>query len=141
MDDEANHETDKATFTVKALPVEARELARRSATKAGLTMGEWLNLAIHSQARIDAGNMTIPPPPRADHQALPDMPDFQPIRDLAESLELLARASAEPIGKGLNARTRRLIDMHVRRGLGMHPVKLRKTFLLEGQTVGADDNT
>lgn len=143
MDDQANHETDKATFTVKALPVEARELARRSATQAGLTMGAWLDMAIHSQARIDAGNLTIPPPhsPRialSEIAPVPDMPDFQSARALAEALDMLARASGEPIGRGLAARCRRLIDMHVRRGLGMQPVKLRKTFLLEGQP-GADE--
>jgi hypothetical protein len=143
MDGQANHETDKATFTVKALPVEARELARRSANQAGLTMGAWLDMAIHSQARIDAGNLTIPPPSQRialEMAPVPDMPDFQSARALAEALDMLARASGEPIGRGLAARCRRLIDMHVRRGLGMQPVKLRKTFLLEGQTGAEGDD-
>src|SRR4051794_14418354 len=61
MENEANQDTDKAAWTIKSVPVETRKLAVACATKAGLTMAEWLALAVEDRANREAGNRVIPP--------------------------------------------------------------------------------
>ena len=66
MADEANEDADKASWTIKSVPVETRKLAVACASRAGETMAEWLVKAVRNQADIEAANASsrrLDPPP------------------------------------------------------------------------------
>ena len=53
-------ELDKAPWTIKAVSVETRKLAVKSAAQQGVTMAEWLDRAVQGQVERDRGNQLIP---------------------------------------------------------------------------------
>ena len=65
MANEENPDSDKASWTIKSVPVEARKLAVACATKQGETMAEWLARAVRNQSKIEAGERVLPPVARS----------------------------------------------------------------------------
>ena len=53
MAEQANLEEDKASWTIKSVPVETRKLAVACAAKQGQTMAEWLAKAVRTQANLE----------------------------------------------------------------------------------------
>ncbi len=64
MADQENPDGDKASWTIKSVPVETRKLAVACAARQGVTMSEWLARAVRNQANLEAGDRILPPPPR-----------------------------------------------------------------------------
>lgn len=46
----------KAPWTIKAMDIETRRMATTCAQKQGLTVAEWLDRAVRTQAQVDEGN-------------------------------------------------------------------------------------
>ena len=61
MAEQANLEEDKASWTIKSVPVETRKLAVACAAKQGQTMAEWLAKAVRTQANLEEGERVLPP--------------------------------------------------------------------------------
>jgi hypothetical protein len=56
-----NPDPAKATVTIKAIEVEAWEMAKRAATKRGETQGEWVSHACRYVANLQSGDEVRPP--------------------------------------------------------------------------------
>jgi hypothetical protein len=127
----------KAPFQIRAFPVVTRKLALACANKSGLTIPEWMDRAVHSQARLDQGE-NIFPPSRPGSPAPPPTP----LASDADLIGLLhaaaALAATDPERKvaaipGLKT----LLAERVRSARGLPPVKLRQTYLTIGKTMDA----
>jgi hypothetical protein len=58
---DTEQDEEKKPFQLRAFPVASRKLAVSCAIKAGLTVPEWVDRAVHSQARIDRQESLFPP--------------------------------------------------------------------------------
>lgn len=68
---------EKAPFTVKAFPVEARLRAGKAAAQRGESMGEWMARAVHVLADMEAGDRVYPPvKPNGKPSGLDGKPDL-----------------------------------------------------------------
>lgn len=137
-------DAEHAPFTVKAFPVEARELARKCATKQGEHMGAWLARAVRTQANLEAGERVLPPvkqgQPVASYELVkPTQETGKPLdlAGLATALQAVAKvheAAGLPIPKTLARQASGLVLDQIREARGL-PSKLRQTGRLIGQTV------
>lgn len=85
-------QTDRAPWTVKGLPTEARELITRCARKRGVSVAEWVTNAAQAQANREASDQVIPP-------GQTEPVNGQTSVDLGELAELLtAIVAAQAVG-------------------------------------------
>jgi hypothetical protein len=120
---------EKSSFSIKAFPVEARKLALACAARAGLTMAEWMDRAVHSQARLEAGENVLPPDrgfaaPAAISQPVPG--DLAGLLIMMQVAQVAAQASGKPMGKTIAQRYYGLVDDRVRAAAGLPPRTPRK---------------
>ena len=137
-------DAEHAPFTVKAFPVEARELARKCATKQSENMGAWLARAVRTQANLEAGERVLPPVKQgqsvAHHGAvIPTRETGKPLDldGLAAALQAVAAVSGAagvPVSKKLARAANALMLTQVMEARGL-PSKPRQTGRLIGQTV------
>ena len=107
MANEENPEADKASWTIKSVPVEVRKLAVACAAKQDQTMAEWLERAVRNQANLEAGERILPPVPRPSglpvvppaDAALEEAPGMGELADLMQAAQALAAAAEISIPK------------------------------------------
>jgi len=97
MAEQANLEEDKASWTIKSVPVETRKLAVACAANQGQTMAEWLAKAVRTQANLEAGERVLPPAPRpgdalAAWAPVPSIIGLGGLADLMQAAREIAEA-------------------------------------------------
>ncbi len=120
-------EPDKAPWTIKAVSVETRKLAVKSAAQQGVTMAEWLDRAVQGQAERDRGNQLIPP-----GQSGQDVARFAPVQppdetgkldlaglaDALRAVATVAGAAEMPVPKSLAREASALLRQQIREARG-----------------------
>ena len=123
-------EPDKAPWTIKAVSVETRKLAVRSAAQQGVTMAEWLDRAVRGQAERDRGNQLIPPGQNGQGAArfapaqLPDQTgkppmDLAGLADALRAVATVAGAADMPVPKALAREASALLRQQIRAARGL----------------------
>lgn len=143
MANEENPDADKASWTVKSVPVETRKLAVACATKQGETMAEWLGRAVRNQANLEAGERILPPLPRQT-ASLP-VPvlgsagpvDLEVLADLMQAAQAVAAAADVAIPKATARHALALVTAQLRAARGLPPKTRRQTSPENGQTIEA----
>ena len=140
MADEANEDADKASWTIKSVPVETRKLAVACASRAGETMAEWLVKAVRNQANLEAGERVLPPArsaaslPARPAYALPP-PDLGELAGLMDAARTIAAAADVPIPKATARHALALMQAQLRAARGLPPLARRQTRPKNGQTI------
>ena len=137
-------DAEQAPFTVKAFPVEARELARKAAAKQGEHMGVWLARAVRTQANLEAGERVLPPVKHG--QSVAPFDPVKPTQEMGKPFDLDGLATALqavakvhevaglPLPKVLARQASALLLSQIREARGLSS-KPRQTRRLIGQTV------
>lgn len=137
------NDTDKASWTIKSVPVETRKLAVACAAKAGENMAEWLARAVRNQAKLEAGERVIPPSRPVTNGAMVPVPFAMPV-DLGELAELMtaaqavAEAAGVPIPKATARHALALTTAQLRAARGLPPKRSRQTGAENGQTIAGE---
>ena len=114
---------EKKPFQLRAFPVETRKLAVVCATKAGLTVPEWIDRAVHSQARLDRAESVFPPErPNSDGDA---QTDLSAICELVRVAVDVAKVTGKPLRSDLQGRLLGLVDQEIRAARGMPQIPYR----------------
>lgn len=123
MSDEIETADSKASWTIKSMNVEARQLAVACAGKRDLTMAQWIEPAIRHQANLEAGDLvTFPgarPAPDAQDRTAPA--ERVNLSDLATMLSALTAASAQaqiPMSRHVIRRATALVEQRLCDELG-----------------------
>lgn len=120
-------EPDKAPWTIKAVSVETRKLAVKSAAQQGVTMAEWLDRAVRGQAERDRGNQLIPPGQSGQDVAwfAPVQPpdgtgklDLAGLADALRAVATVAGAAEMPVPKSLAREASALLRQQIREARG-----------------------
>jgi hypothetical protein len=146
MKNEANPEADKAAWTIKSVPVETRKLAVACATKAGLTMAEWLTLAVRDRANREAGNRVLPPlaapgagralaPLAAPAGPLVPTIDMAGLTGLLGTVQAMATAADVPVPRATARHGLALATAQLRAARGLSEKAPRQTRPKSGQTI------
>lgn len=140
-----NPDGDKASWTIKSVPIETRKLAIACATKQDMTMAEWLVRAVRNQANLEAGERVLPPPaPRqtgnglpAVQASLPALPhvDLGELADLMQAAQAVADAAGVPVPKSTARHALALTTAQLRAARGLPPKARRQTGPENGQTI------
>lgn len=144
MATKANPEADKASWTIKSMPVETRKLAVACATKTGEQMAAWLDRAVRTQASLEAGERVLPPARQSQAVAtLPAVyalqaPELSELAALMEQARALAAAADLPIPKTTARHALALMAGQLRAARGLPPLAPRQTKSKNGQTVAED---
>lgn len=109
----------KKPFQLRAFPVAARKLATDCASRAGLTLPEWFDRAVHTQARLDTQESVFPPGDAAQDFAA-GKPSPQPSA-LMELVALMAAAGTLAAHTKLPGDVRALINQRARALQGLPP--------------------
>jgi hypothetical protein len=119
----------KAPWTIKAVPVETRRLALDCANRAGLTMAEWMDRAVHTQARTDAGNAVLERESfeRGAAPPAPGVLDASALLVMMQAAAAAAHASGQPMSKRVAQRFYGLVDDQVRSAGGLPARKSRRS--------------
>jgi hypothetical protein len=127
---------DGAPWTIKAVPVPARQKAIRYARMSGETMGEWIAQAVDTHASKQDGNQVIPPGKPGPTLAIQQAPDID-LTSVAAALQAMAAAATAglPVSKPAVRDTVTLIRAHVRAARGL---PTRQTRRLTGQTISSE---
>jgi hypothetical protein len=125
---------DSAPWQIKAMPVHVREKAVRYAKMAGLTMAEWMVLAVETQANLQDGNRVIP----ASKPEQPRQSSGLDLGDVAAALQAMAAAQVAglPVSKAAVRGVVALIREDVRAARGLPD---RQTRLQIGKTIISQD--
>jgi len=137
MVEQANLEEDKASWTIKSVPVETRKLAVACAAKQGQTMAEWLAKAVRTQANLEAGERVLPPAPRpgdalAAWAPVPSVIGLGGLADLMQAAREIAEAAGVPIPKATARHALALTTAQLRAARGLPPKQTRPR---NGQTI------
>jgi hypothetical protein len=144
MANEENQDADKASWTIKSMPVETRKLAVACAAKSGEQMATWLDRAVRTQARLEAGERVLPPARTAHAVAmLPAVyplqaPELSELAALMEQARALAAQAELPIPKTAVRHALALMTAQLRAARGLPPLAPRQTKSKNGQTVEHD---
>lgn len=133
MANEENHD-DKASWTIKSMPVESRKLAVAAAARAGESMATWLDRAVRTQVKIEAGQEREQPPQpgqagkRATGSTIPILSgaELEGLASLIGQTLALAEQAGEPVPKARAKETLALVAAQVRAARGLPPPKPRK---------------
>ncbi|MDA8249432.1 MAG: hypothetical protein M0Z28_09645 [Rhodospirillales bacterium] len=130
-----NPEADRANWTIKAVDVPTRKTAVDCAGRAGLSVAQWLERAVRTQANVDEGNAVIPPDERPTAPANHPMPKMD---DILHAISVLAAAGV-PVPKALGRQVYAAIGAEVRRRRGLAPLsRPGQPKRLRGPTIEAD---
>lgn len=126
MPDAVKPEADagKAPWQINGFAVQTRRLAVGCAKRAGLTIGEWMDLAVHSQHRLDDGQHVFPPASGikpASHPTKPSSLGTEQLADLMHGMAALAAATGTSPAKTDVRRAYHLVDAHIRDASGLPP--------------------
>jgi hypothetical protein len=146
MANEENPEADKASWTIKSVPVDVRKLAVACAAKQDQTMAEWLERAVRNQANLEAGERILPPASRAASlpavlplgAAVVDAPDIGELADLMQAAQALAAAADVPMPKAMARHALALVTAQLRAARGLPAKQPRRTRHENGQTIEAE---
>jgi hypothetical protein len=110
-----NPADERTVINVKSVRVEAWNMARKAATQRGVSMGEWLSLAIVTQVRVQEGDAVQPP----DYSAT--------MAKLTEAVQTLGPAlgSMETLTRDARSSISQLLDTYARAALGVLPRRRR----------------
>jgi hypothetical protein len=150
MEDQGNQDSDKAAWTIKAVPVETRKLAVACATKTGEHMAQWIERAVRNQAQLEAGDRVLPPltaPARGRALAVANGPaplvpplDLAGLSDLLTATQAMAAAAGVPIPGATAKHALALVRDQLRTARGL-PVSPRKQTRAEnGQTISLEQD-
>lgn len=147
MANAANLDTDKASWTIKSVPVETRKLAVAAATRAGESMGVWIERAVRTQSAIEAGDRILPPLPTSRTSRMPavvpapvvlDMGALAGLADLMQAAEALAEAAEVPVPKATARHALALVTAQLRAARGLPEKRRRQTSIENGQTIDGE---
>jgi len=90
----------KAPFQIRDFRRDTQKLAKDCAKAAGLTMAEWMDRAVHTQARADRDDGLLPPSPASQ---VPDTlaARMQGVAGLMHGLAAVKTATGVASGKGV----------------------------------------
>lgn len=110
----------KKPFQIRGFPVATRKLALACAAKAGLTMPEWMDRAVHSQSRIDRDESVFPPLAKVNGHA----DDDEGLVELLNAAAAIAAANGRQLRSvpGLTS----LVAERVRKARGLPPLAPRR---------------
>jgi len=120
----------RTQFMIKSVLVRARKLAAESARKAGLPMGEWIEKAIYTQVRADAGENVFPPNvpimPGRETQRRPDpVPiDFAGVAALLGEMRVSAADGDWKVPEATLRNVNATLNAAMRAGRGLPPPKI-----------------
>lgn len=127
---------EKKPVQIRGLPAATHDLAKACAHAAGLTVAEWYDRAVHSQARLDKQESVFPPsPPRPP----PSQPD--PLTEALIALLTAAGPAMSQDPRGLKAvpGLAGLLTDKVREVRGMPPLKkTSKVMRVSDESVRSD---
>lgn len=136
-----DNEVARAPFQIKSFSIEIRNLALRSSRKQGLTMGEWMERAVQTQARLEDGENIFPPRTETLHDGAAVVRQVDQVfavasqlRDLMQASAAAAEASGRPMPARAAGRFHAFVDDQIRAVSGLPPRKPRKTILQIGKT-------
>jgi hypothetical protein len=116
------------TVTIKSVPVDAWDAARKAAAQRGETQGEWVGRACERQAALERGDIVLPPGQAAPAPAAP--PAAPPataaeLQAFAALLHAMGTAGAQPT-QTVVARFNRVLNLQLGAALGLPPPKPRQ---------------
>jgi hypothetical protein len=143
MADQENPEHERAAWTVKSMPVEARKLALACAQRQDETLAVWLERAVRNQASLEAGQQVLPPEPRHASPSRTTLsipprvvvPDTSGLADLLRATVETARAADVPVPKAVARHAAALATAQLRAARGLPPLAPRQTKSKNGQTL------
>jgi hypothetical protein len=143
QENQAEPEAERASWTIKSVPVETRKLAIACASRQGQTMAEWLTRAVRNQAHLEAGERVLPPAPRpAGALTVPGapwapvaVPELGALADLMQAARAIAEAAGVPIPKATARHALALTTAQLRAARGLPPKTPRQTKHENGQTI------
>jgi hypothetical protein len=143
---EENPDGDKASWTIKSVPVEVRKLAVACAAKQDQTMAEWLERAVRNQANLEAGERILPPivvrpsavaaVPGSPGPAVPH--DMAALADLMQAAQAMAEAAEVALPKATARHALALLTAQLRAARGLPTKQPRQTRHENGQTIEAE---
>jgi hypothetical protein len=110
-------------------------------------MAEWLNRAVHTQAKLEAGERVLPPAPRpaASVPAVVSYPaapvDFGELAELMQAAQAVAEAAGVPIPKATARHALALTTAQLRAARGLPPLRPRQTDRKNGQTIEGEETS
>jgi hypothetical protein len=135
-------EADRAPWTVKSMRKITTKKAMVYANKAGETMAEWLDRAIHAEADRQDGTRILPPNERSASPAdgpgavavyTPRAPvDVAALAELMQAALATAQASGVAPSKTMARHAQALVTAQLRQARGLPP---RQTKRENGQTI------